>query len=327
MATVKTRLRTTETARPPGVEGRHKTVFSNAQECAHRWAANQQHYGKAGNVYFDRGIIYSYGNHFPMARHVRRGTAAPFVLFTTRSYSSTTSGHKSTVRHALQGQTVYEVDNVLANSRTEHEDNVHEMGKQAAKLLDKSKRARADNREWYVKEAGALVDAANCYAFAVGINLRLPAVEELATWSDEQKAAAARAEKRHEIERRRKLAKSTAEWEQKLGAWRDGGEFPGHCPDSNHPLARHAFLRVRGSRLETSMRVVVPLASVLPILEMVRQGVAFNNGENAANEGEKGLVIDGFELRYVSPVERLVVIGCHRVTFDEIERVALAAGL
>ena len=52
------------------------------------------------NFYFDGDTIYSYGSHFPIARHVetKRGRA---VLFTTRDYSVTTSGHKWTVLAAL----------------------------------------------------------------------------------------------------------------------------------------------------------------------------------------------------------------------------------
>lgn len=48
-----------------------------------------------GPSFFFRGdTIYSYGQHFPIARHVTgtRGRAA--VLFTTRDYSKTTSKHK-----------------------------------------------------------------------------------------------------------------------------------------------------------------------------------------------------------------------------------------
>lgn len=126
-------------------------------------------------------------------------------------------------------------------------------------------------------------------------------------------------------ERRRaaKLAADVAEWEQKLNAWRDGGEYPGACPDRAHPLAQLAFIRVRGSRLETSLRAVVPLAAVLPILEMMRSG----RGYAADLDGSSPIEVDGFQLREVDPESRRVVIGCHTVTFEEIERAAQKAGL
>lgn len=67
-----------------------------ADMVAHLWAHQAQdsaRIGGRGNFYFEGDTIYSYGSHFPIARHVetKRGRA---VLFTTRDYSVTTSGHQ-----------------------------------------------------------------------------------------------------------------------------------------------------------------------------------------------------------------------------------------
>ena len=58
--------------------------------------------GHSGHIYFDRETIYSYGSHFPIASHVTStANGGKAALFTTRDYSVTTSGHKSSVRCAL----------------------------------------------------------------------------------------------------------------------------------------------------------------------------------------------------------------------------------
>ena len=59
-----------------------------------------------GNVYFVGDTIYSYGKHFPMAHHVKRGNLH-VVLLNCRSYSSTTHRHQSHVRRALQNWLSY----------------------------------------------------------------------------------------------------------------------------------------------------------------------------------------------------------------------------
>src|SRR6267154_4925390 len=85
---------------------RKKTVFDTG-EIPHLWAHKVQENARNahGNLYFDGETIYSYGSHFPIARHVvnnpTKKNPKPAVLFTTPSYSVTTSGHISAVRSAI----------------------------------------------------------------------------------------------------------------------------------------------------------------------------------------------------------------------------------
>lgn len=81
---------------------RQREVYPT-KEVAHLWmhkaqlsARNQQ-----GNLYYRDSTIYSYGSHFPIARHVTNGKGEDAVLFTTRSYSSTTAKHLRLVRCAV----------------------------------------------------------------------------------------------------------------------------------------------------------------------------------------------------------------------------------
>jgi hypothetical protein len=72
---------------------RTRHVYSHDM-VAHLWAHQSQDSARTanGNFFFTGDTIYSYGHHFPIARHV-----GGVVLFTTRGYSVTTAGHKGHV--------------------------------------------------------------------------------------------------------------------------------------------------------------------------------------------------------------------------------------
>jgi len=77
-----------------------KTVFTDISQIAHLWANKLQDNARnSGNFYFNRNIIYSYGSHFPIAKHISINNINA-VLFTKRSYSNTTAGHINVVRQA-----------------------------------------------------------------------------------------------------------------------------------------------------------------------------------------------------------------------------------
>jgi hypothetical protein len=328
----------TATVAPAPVEGRTKKVWRDSQECAHRWAANAHNEGRSGNVFFEDGVIYSYGHHFPVAawqtRRDKKGkaTGEPFVLLTTLTYSVTTSAHTNDVRRAIPGHvTVFHVFNPTAQTRGEHLRNLNGCKDEALAYCKKAETARGRKAE-YEATAASIIEKANEYAEAVGLAERLTAPEGkggLAKWAEAAReaerlanAAKANEEKKRLARERAKLVKVVAEWEQKLAAWQDGAkEEPGRCPDFQHPLYRLSFLRVKGNVLETSQRVAVPLKNALPILAMMR------GGRNYLSSAEKPVSVDGFTLRTIDQDVKQVQIGCHTFTFEEIERAAQKAGL
>lgn len=70
-------------------------------------------YGETSSspVYFSNGIIYSYGPHFPMAKFVSDVS----LLFTLRTYSSTTARHLSQAMSALSQYKLIYVENPCAS--------------------------------------------------------------------------------------------------------------------------------------------------------------------------------------------------------------------
>ena len=50
-----------------------RRVLKNHHEVCHFWANQIQDSGKASNMFYERDIIYSYGYHFPIAKHIKDG--------------------------------------------------------------------------------------------------------------------------------------------------------------------------------------------------------------------------------------------------------------
>src|ERR1700761_569840 len=64
-------------------------------DIAHDWAnqADGGGIGAGGNMLYGGGCLYSYGDHFMIARHVKNENGERAVLFTERTYSQTTAKH------------------------------------------------------------------------------------------------------------------------------------------------------------------------------------------------------------------------------------------
>lgn len=74
-----------------------KKVFSDQSKVAHLWANKEQDEAtnQGRSFYFWKETIYSYGRHFPIAKHVQDQTGNDYILFTERGYSNTTAKHIS----------------------------------------------------------------------------------------------------------------------------------------------------------------------------------------------------------------------------------------
>ena len=141
--------------------GRVRHVVSS-DEVAHLWAHRAQDDARnaKGSVYFRDDTIYSYGSHFPIARHVANKAGESAVLFTTARHSVTTSGHCSMVRGAVSHLTVFDVPNVESPQHTE---NLADYAQRITAHLLKAARARV-NKEWDHKQALDLRAQAIAYA-------------------------------------------------------------------------------------------------------------------------------------------------------------------
>ena len=85
----------------------------NNTQVAHEWASQRRFNGLGSTIYFEDGIIYSYGPHFPIARIVP-GPNGSIVLFTTQRNSATTARHILLASMASQHLKTFYVDDVMA---------------------------------------------------------------------------------------------------------------------------------------------------------------------------------------------------------------------
>jgi hypothetical protein len=215
------------TGHVPSVQGESSAVLAQAKtrkrakhvfdtgEIPHLWAHKVQESARnaQGNLYFNGDNIFSYGSHFPIARHVvdnpTKKHPKPAVLFTTRSYSVTTSGHISAVRSAIPKDVP--VFHVYDPSLTRHSMGLHVDGYvRSIELTAKaaSQRKMETTRNEDVQRALSLV--AECKAFCKFFGLKLPTFAKLPKIDAEKLARQKQA-----IENRQKARdiKQRAEWE------------------------------------------------------------------------------------------------------------------
>lgn len=156
--------------------GRYRQI--GLTDVADRWAYGRQDEGSRGNIFFRGATIYSYGEHFPMARRVVRTTGEDrktvFILVTTRRYSPSTNRHQREVRNAISGGWIqaHEVFNPYADTVGAHLENFRRMVDEVERSRADAKKARG-NAPRHIGLAKDRAEQANAYAAAVGLRNRI----------------------------------------------------------------------------------------------------------------------------------------------------------
>lgn len=264
-----------------------KKVFTDISRIAHLWANQLQSEARnSGNFYFNCETIYSYGSHFPIARHVKNKNGEKAVLFTERRYSNTTAKHISVVRQAAGHLNViycYRPDNTHADNFKSW---VTEIEIIAANL------PKAKKPEKYLSQINHVAYKVRQYAefFELTIPETLLAAmsisdkAEFSKYTEKKEAYELEEKKRQEAELKKRHKKELDEW------------FKG----KTHRLyVRDGFdyLRLNNDRIETTQAVQVPLELGKRLFLKIK------NGE--LHIGDK--VMD-FEVVETSPN---IKIGCH----------------
>lgn len=293
-----------------------KTVFTNDM-VAHVWAQRSQDHGRnsSDSLYFHGDIIYSYGDHFPIARFVdnEHGT---LVLYTSHDYSVTTSQHKSKVRRAIYNERVIEVDDVLAVSPEAHEANGQWFRTTIDEALLKAKRARK-NRGYYLDSVERLSGKMEIYSdfFDLGWEKYLPDDDAVNAMLEQRKAAAA--ERREAL--KRKKEQLAIEQAEAIEEWRRGERD--YLPYS-HTL--DIMLRVKDDEVQSSWGARFPASHAKAIWKLVsgcmQQGKSYKRPHDARSIRAGYFTIDA-----VTPTGT-VKAGCHTVDYDEVERLARSLG-
>jgi len=149
---------------------------------AHKTQSNARN--ARGNFYFDGDTIYSYGEHFAIARHVTNKSGKKnAVLITTRKYSNTTDEQVHAVRCAIpEGIPVFHVSHPEYDNPAEM---VNEFVKQVQALAESAiARKMETTRAEDVNSAGSVI--AECRAFCKFFGLRVPKFAKLPKINNEK---------------------------------------------------------------------------------------------------------------------------------------------
>jgi len=275
----------------------------NNKEVAHLWANQSRERATGSHFYFDGDTIYSYGSHFPIARHYKG-----IVLFTTEGYSSTTAKHKSYVSAACHHLPRFYVVDPKSNP----------SGADVARYTDRVKRecesaAKARNLNAHLGTIESTIKEANNFCERFGFKTRFAMPEN---WTELQAKAKSSADKERKAKAERQ-AKLEREAQETISKW-----LAGESVTIPHFIGK-VYLRTRLLKrigdeymeMETSKGATVKLDEA----ERAFRFCIIARARGWHRNGDEFKVGD-YQLDAVN--EQGVVAGCHRIAWDEIERFA-----
>jgi hypothetical protein len=296
-------------------------------EIPHLWAHRTQDEARnrQGNLYFIGDTIYSFGSHFPIARHMTNDTGERAVLFTTATYSVTTSSHCSAVRSAIPtGIRVFHVPNVCHGrysgsdlTADDHVGNLEDYTERIEKHVITSARARSSYaKAWNNQHAGHLRDQA--FAYCAFFGLPVPNITEVPELNSDALTAIRKREAKRAAEKaeqtRRENEQEAIRHSENMAKWR-AGEYHGGFP-YGFPI----MLRIIGDEVQTSRGARFPVSHAKRALAFVRK--VRESGQAYVRNGH-AIHLGPYALDRIEP-DGIVKAGCHVVSWEEIERIASA---
>jgi len=289
-----------------------RKVLRNHDEVAHIWAQQSQQEGRASNVFFYGKTIYSYGEHFPIARFEKKNV----VLMNSETYSVSTSKHATIVLRALDLDTVkvFHVPNTGSErEKPYHFGNVKSYFKEFERFLDKASRARG-NYSYYLSWAKASREDALEYCKTFRCKRYLKKFDfDFDFDSDSVKEKVFKIKTREKENEARRAALLESALKKGVIQWRDGKNVLIH--QYHKTLLR---LSTDGKTVETSKRAYFPIEDAKRAIRFVKAVV--KKGKPWERNGER-FKIGIYQLDTVSACGD-VKAGCHRVKFEEIERLS-----
>lgn len=284
-----------------------KTKFKS-DEIAHVWAHKQAPHGSShGAMSFNGDSFLSYGT--VIARHLTfKGKQA--IILNDTGYSVSTSKHQCYVRRAIPGSVpVFHIGDIRLGCSLNFYDREGKVlfeyaVAQSAKSLKASEKAKA-RKPLYEADAARWLERAKEINQFFGLRRKVDekTIERLRASS--QKAEREAAKKRAEAAEKRRIEQTEA-----FEAWKRNTEHD-YFDNSLFPVA----FRIEEDELVSSKGARVPL-------EAARVAVRFVLHHRATGWHRNGSTcqVGMYQLDAIN--EQGVVAGCHRITWEEVERVA-----
>ena len=211
---------------------RHKGLVH--QEVAHIWANPrcEDDHASGFNMFFKGDTIYSYGRHFPIARHVENEQGESAVLFTTESYGISTGKHKTYTSRACRHLTLFHVPIIETSfSKFGVKDNTFNMRHYQASydgIIDRAHRINSQSYggiSFYIQAAKNVLQEGNAYAVFFDLNdCVIPAFKAKLNWlvARYERLTSPEAEARREVARDKRLAAERKRYAVTLDQWASG---------------------------------------------------------------------------------------------------------
>jgi uncharacterized small protein (DUF1192 family) len=289
-----------------------KKVFKKS-EVAHIWANQLQEEGRnaGGNFYFNHQTIYSYGSHFPIAKHVVNKKSEKVVLFTTRTYSNTTAKHLSAVRGAISHLEVIHVFNPNGEPKENLEQFIRAIKNELSGL------AKAKKPEKYIVPAKSVYFQLEAYCKFFGIKVPKEAIKLMASVETGAYTEYLQKEaKRIKAEMLKREAQKLKAFNIQLADWR---AFEISEASMYGNILPHDFLRFNktSKRVETSKGIEIPEAIAKRSFKWIKATI-----KAGGCDGQCEYKILDYSVKAVTP--ELVTIGCHKILVSEIEALAIS---
>lgn len=291
---------------------REKTVFASISDVCHKFANLETEkifdsFGKAGNVYFENGAIYSYGRHFAIARYAEQNRRL-YVLFSTDTYSVSTSSHQSEVRHAMSHYDFVFVPRADNSPRQ----NFDAWQAEAKTILFKLSRARKP--ALYLDQISSLENSVKIYAKIFGLTIPKELKRLLSVKDGAQYAAILQKEAKERDKRAKEAARAQAKKDaEELASWRNFEKQSVYISNG------FSYLRYNPDkeRIETSKAVQIPVKSARRLYEVVKHTIDTQKTNGLADYKILDFRVKGFDFE-----RHTLEVGCHSIPQSEIEAVA-----
>lgn len=116
---------------------KQKEVYPTLASLCHAWASENVYRGRSGSsMFFEDGIIYSYGHHYKAAKIYTNDQGKKLVLLNKVDYSVSTKNHKSEIRDAVKHLDIISVVDVDIVGEDDHNENLEYFNELLTECLD-----------------------------------------------------------------------------------------------------------------------------------------------------------------------------------------------
>jgi hypothetical protein len=272
-----------------------KKVFGSIGEVCHIFAQRVQTEGRAGNVFFEDDIIYSYGYHYELARFFQNANNETAILINDRGCSVSTAKHIGYITSATSQYKQFFVT----------ETNGKDVLDQLEQLAKKLKKARKP--EIYIQQAKRLFQKYSDYCNFVGKEHELHSfilkAHEAFTTGEVNEYFEEKEKELKKIEQR-KIRKEKKQFKQ------DIEKFFNYEKDYLiDKFNNESFIRIskNGEKVETSKGVKVDAKEAKKLYQLIKAG-----------KDIKGYKIDYYT---VIGLNGTLKIGCHNINVKNMHKV------